>query len=86
MEELKKKLWNVIETHPSLDNKLYLIDDVKELFEEIDNFEKTKSLFLEEFKHEYYWQMSNSKGGGDWHKGALRGFEHSKEIFDKHFK
>ena len=84
--KLKNKLWDIIGSHPSLDHQLHLMDDVKELFEEIDKLEKSKELFLEEFKFEYIAQISNAKGGGQWHTGALRGFEHSKEIFDKHFK
>ena len=63
-----------------------LMEEIETLFAELERFKKSKELFLEEFKHEYYWQMSNARGGDQWHKGALKGFEHSKRIFDKYFQ
>lgn len=51
------------------------------LKEAIEAFEK-------EYVYEYGWQIKNVEVNkrSQWHKGALRGFEHIKEIFDKYFK
>lgn len=54
----------------------------------MDDYKKAIESFLKEFNYEYGWQKQNVENDkrSQWHKGALRGFEHTKEIFDKHFK
>jgi hypothetical protein len=55
--------------------------------QKVERLEKAKENFLKEFNYEYGWQIQNVKNSkSQWHKGALRGFEHSKEIFDRHFQ
>jgi hypothetical protein len=55
--------------------------------QKVERLEKAKENFLKEFNYEYSWQIQNVKNSkSQWHKGALRGFEHSKEIFDRHFQ
>jgi hypothetical protein len=46
--KMKKQLIRIIETHPSLDNKLHLIDDVTSLFEQIELMQLEKRQLLEQ--------------------------------------
>jgi hypothetical protein len=64
-----------------------LIKLYQESVSEVERLQAEKENFLKEFNYEYGWQIQNAKNSkSEWHKGALRGFEHSKEIFDRHFQ
>ena len=62
-------------------------ESLTEVIQQVEGLEKAKTGLEREFMSEYSWQVTNVVGSprSQWHKGALRGFEHSKEIYDRHF-
>lgn len=83
VEELKKEVAYLREAN-SINNG----EVNQSMNEKIEQYKKAVEGFKQEYDYEHGWEVRNGEGNkrSQWHKGALRGFEHIKEIFDKHFK
>jgi hypothetical protein len=55
-DELKNILIDAIGSHQSLDNKLHLIEEVQEIFEELSRYENDKNTIKQIVGEEFLWQ------------------------------
>lgn len=90
-EELQNEIDRLNKTLKATANMVIENDEesqkrIAELEKERREITAAHEAFLKERGFEKYWYKRNAEGRSQWQKGALAGFEHMKEMHDKHFQ